>query len=97
MDTSWCSWGAQIKKQPVRDLVIDEFESTIVKEIFHKIVSDGWGANRVANWLNEEHITTKRKKPFGEPLSFAFWYAIRFILEEYDSVTICLTRLSISE
>ena len=30
------------KGQPVRDLVIDEAESKIVKEIYHKSVSDGW-------------------------------------------------------
>lgn len=57
------------KNQPVRDLVIDEFEGTIVKEIYHKIVSDGWGTNRVANWLNEEHISTKRKKTFWRATS----------------------------
>lgn len=51
------------KNQPVRDLVIDETESAIVKEIYYKIISEGWGANRIANWLNERGIQTKRGKP----------------------------------
>lgn len=55
------------KNQPVRDLVIDEQESEIVKEIYHKTVSEGWGSNRIANWLNDRHISTKRH--------IAFWRA----------------------
>lgn len=57
------------KNQPVRDLVIDEAESAIVKEIFHKIVSDGWGTNRIANWLNDQGIPTKRGKAFWRATS----------------------------
>lgn len=57
------------KNQPVRDLVIDEAESAIVKEIYYKIISEGWGTNRIANWLNERGIQTKRGKPG------AFWRA----------------------
>ena len=57
------------KNQPVRDLVIDETESVIVKEIYYKIISEGWGANRIANWLNERGIQTKRGK------SGTFWRA----------------------
>lgn len=57
------------KGQPVRDLVIDEAESKIVKEIYHKSVSDGWGANRIANWLNERGIPTKRQKTFWRATS----------------------------
>lgn len=55
------------KNQPVRDLVIDEQESEIVKEIYHKTVSEGWGSDRIANWLNDRHISTKRH--------IAFWRA----------------------
>ena len=57
------------KNQPVRDLVIDERESSIVKEIFHKFVSNGWGANRIANWLNDQGISTKRAKTFWRATS----------------------------
>lgn len=57
------------KNQPVRDLVVDENESRIVKEIFHKIVSDGWGTNRIANWLNDQHISTKRSRTFWRATS----------------------------
>lgn len=46
------------KKQPVKDLVINAQESVIVKEISQKIVSDGWGTNRIANWLNDQGIST---------------------------------------
>lgn len=50
------------KNQPVQDFVIDETESKIVKEIYYKIISEGWGANRIANWLNDRNIATKRGK-----------------------------------
>ena len=57
------------KNQPVRDLMIDERESEIVKEIYHKTVSDGWGTNRIANWLNDQHIPTKRGTAFWRATS----------------------------
>lgn len=57
------------KNQPVRDLVIDEGEGKIVTEIYSKIINEGWGANRIANWLNELRIPTKHGKPG------AFWRA----------------------
>lgn len=57
------------KNQPVRDLVIDEKESIIVKEIFQKIVSDGWGTNRIANWLNDRGIATKNGKSYWRATS----------------------------
>lgn len=50
------------KNQPVRDLVIDEEEAAVVQEIFHLIVDKGYGTNRVANYLNEKGIKTKRGK-----------------------------------
>jgi len=37
------------KNQPVRDLVIDEDEAVIVREIFHLLIEEGYGTNRVAN------------------------------------------------
>ncbi len=51
------------KNQPVRDLVIDETESAVIREIFRLIVDEGYGTNRVANYLNEKGILTKRGTP----------------------------------
>lgn len=48
------------KNQPVRDLVVDEDEAKIVREIFHLLIEEGYGTNRVANYLNERGIKTKR-------------------------------------
>ena len=48
------------KNQAVRDLVIDEDEATIVRQIFHLLVDQGYGTNRVANYLNDRGIRTKR-------------------------------------
>ncbi len=48
------------KNQPVRDLVIDEEESAVIKEIYRLLVDEGYGTNRVANLLNEKGILTKR-------------------------------------
>lgn len=46
------------------DLVIDEAESNVVKQIFHLIVNEGYGTNRVANWLNDKGIKTKKGQGF---------------------------------
>ena len=48
------------KNQPVRDLVIDEDESAVVKEIYRLITAEGYGTNRVASYLNKKGIKTKR-------------------------------------
>ena len=48
------------KNQPVRDLVIDEDEASVVREIFHLLTDEGYGTVRVANWLNERGVKTKR-------------------------------------
>ncbi len=48
------------KNQPVRDLVIDENEAAVVKEIYRLLIEEGYGTNRVANALNEKEIKTKR-------------------------------------
>ena len=52
------------KNQPVRDLVIDEAESEVIRQIFHLIADEGYGANRVANWLNDQGIKTKKDRGF---------------------------------
>ena len=48
------------KGQPVRDLVRNDVEAEIKSEIYHKIVDEGYGGYRIANWLNDRGIKTKR-------------------------------------
>ena len=48
------------RNKPVKDLVIDEDEARIVREIFHLLVEEGYGTNRVAQYLNDMGIRTKR-------------------------------------
>lgn len=48
------------KNQPVKDLVRNEEEAAIKAECYHKIVDEGYGGNRLANWLNERGVRTKR-------------------------------------
>lgn len=48
------------KNQPVRDLEIDTDEAAIVREIFHLLCDEGYGTNRVAQYLNDRGIKTKR-------------------------------------
>ena len=50
------------KNQPVRDMVIDEDEAAVVREIFHLLIDAGYGTVRVANYLNDRGIKTKRGK-----------------------------------
>ena len=47
------------KNQQVRDLVIDEDEAIIVREIFDLLTNHGYGTNRVAQYLNGKGIKTK--------------------------------------
>ena len=48
------------KNQPVRDLVIDEDEAEVIREIYRLITSEGYGTNRVASYLNQKGVKTKR-------------------------------------
>ena len=48
------------RNKPVKDLIIDEGEAKIVREIFHLLVEEGYGTNRVAQRLNDMGIKTKR-------------------------------------
>ena len=48
------------KNQEVRDLMIDENEAAIVREIFDLLTNHGYGTNRVAQHLNDRGIKTKR-------------------------------------
>lgn len=47
------------KRQPLRDLVIDESEAPIVRVIFEKYVAEGYGAQRIAWYLNENGIKNR--------------------------------------
>ena len=48
------------REKPVPDLVIDEGEAAVVKKIYSLIMDEGYGTHRVANWLNDHNIKTKR-------------------------------------
>ncbi|MBO5570110.1 MAG: recombinase family protein [Clostridia bacterium] len=48
------------KNQEVRDLMIDEDEASVVREIFDLLTNHGYGTNRVAQYLNDKGIKTKR-------------------------------------
>ncbi len=48
------------KNQPVRDMVIDENEAEVVREIFRLLTVEGYGTLRVAKYLNAKGIKTKR-------------------------------------
>ena len=50
------------KNKPVPDMVVDDDEAAVVREIFHLLVNKGYGTNRVANYLNDKGIKTKRGK-----------------------------------
>ena len=55
-----CTGRANKKGQPVKDLVRNEAEAAIKAELYHKVVDEGYGLHRLANWLNEQGIKTKR-------------------------------------
>ena len=42
------------------DLVINEKEAKVVRQIYHLPVEEGYGTNRVAQCLNDHGIKTKR-------------------------------------
>lgn len=48
------------KNKPVKDLRINPEEAAIKAKIYHMIVDEGYGTHRIANWLNEHGIKTKR-------------------------------------
>ena len=62
------------KNKPVPDLVIDQDEAAIVREIFHLLVNKGYGTVRVAKYLNDKGIKTKRNK--GPWRGTAIWALI---------------------
>ena len=52
----------KMAEKPVPDLVIDQDEAAIVREIFHLLVNKGYGTVRAAKYLNDKGIKTKRNK-----------------------------------
>lgn len=44
-------------------MVIDEAEAAVVREIYHLLTEEGYGTNRVAQYLNDQGIKTKKGKP----------------------------------
>lgn len=48
------------KGQPVPDLEIFEDEAEVIRKIYHLIMNEGYGTARVAAYLNEKGIKTKR-------------------------------------
>ena len=47
------------RKQDVHDLEIEESEAPIVRMMFEKAVNEGYGAQRIANYLNSLNIKNK--------------------------------------
>ncbi|MBR0277839.1 MAG: recombinase family protein [Clostridia bacterium] len=46
------------KNQPVKDLVVDDSEAEIVRMIFHKTVSEGYGSHRLSEYVNSLGVRT---------------------------------------
>ena len=44
----------------VRDLVIDENEAKVIRTIYRLLMEEGYGTNRVAQYLNDKGILTKK-------------------------------------
>ena len=48
------------KNMAVRDLVIDENEAEVIRTIYRLLMEEGYGTNRVAQYLNDKGILTKK-------------------------------------
>lgn len=65
-------FGYRIEKQgrvnkrnhEVCELVVDEQEAEIVRLIFHKYVDEGYGAQRLSHWLDDQGIRGRQGKDF---------------------------------
>ena len=53
------------KGQPVKDLVIHEAESEIVRTVFYKTIQEGYGSHRLAEFLNEMGVRTHNGTKFN--------------------------------
>lgn len=50
------------KKENKNYLVVDEFERTVIEDIFDKYINEGWSFKKIANYLNNKKIPTKDNK-----------------------------------
>ncbi|HEY5583583.1 MAG TPA: recombinase family protein [Ruminiclostridium sp.] len=48
-------------------LQINENEIETVKQIFDMYLNEGWGTGKIARWLNDESILTKKGKQWSQP------------------------------
>ena len=55
------------------ELVIDEFEANIVRQIFDLYLNQNKGLKAIANYLNKQGYHTINKKPFSV-------YGVKYIL-----------------
>ncbi len=54
------------KNMPTCELQINEQEAEIVRLIFDKAVKEGYGPQRIANYLNQQQIMTRKQKPWNQ-------------------------------
>ncbi len=54
------------KNMPTCELQISEHEAKIVRLIFDKAVREGYGPQRIANYLNQQQILTRKQKPWNQ-------------------------------
>ena len=54
------------KNQPMNDLRICESEAEVVRLIFEKTKREGLGPHRIANFLNEQGLTTRKGKRWNQ-------------------------------
>ena len=52
------------RKHELSDLQINETEASVVRIIFHKYTDEGFGAQRIATWLNEHGYHARTGKPW---------------------------------
>ena len=52
------------RKHELYELAINEDEAAVVRMIFEKYVNEGYGAQRIATWLNEQGYRARSGKPW---------------------------------
>jgi site-specific DNA recombinase len=53
------------QRKELFDMVVDEYESDVVKQIFNLVYECGYGGNRIAKYLNENGIKTRTGKSWS--------------------------------
>lgn len=54
------------KNVPTCELQINEQEAEVVRLIFNKAIKEGYGPQRIANYLNQQHILTRKQKSWNQ-------------------------------